>query len=199
MAGLGSSQLRRINVAFARSHPQYGWMDSSAWDSVSDYGPLFIPAGMAIGAAIHISRTSERPPGRAAETVLLWFFGGAVGVGGLVVTGSHLLFANSTAEQIGFPSGNPFQFEVAMANLAFAVLGILCIWMRGRFWEATAIGFAMFYWGATVGHLIELVGHHDDAPYNAGPILITDIGLPLIIVTALWRLRRAQAQPLESG
>ena len=174
-------------------------MDSSAWNAVSDYGPLFIPAAMAIGAAIHVSRLSERRPGRAAEIVLLWFFVGAVGVGGLVVTASHVFFAAATAEQIGFPPDNPFQFEVAMANLAFAVLGISCFWRRGAFWEATAIGFAVFYWGATLGHLVQLFAHHDDAPYNAGPILITDVGLPIVLLTALWRLRSAERQPSGSG
>jgi hypothetical protein len=136
--------------------------------------------------------------GRAAEIVLLWFFGGAVGVGGLVVTGSHLFFADATARQIGFPSGNPFQFEIAMANFAFAVLGVLCLWIRARFWEATAIGFAVFYWGATLGHLIELLAHQNDAPYNAGPILITDIGLPVVILAALVRLRTAGIERVTS-
>lgn len=166
-------------------------MISSAWDSAPDYGPLWIPVLTAIGAAVHISRRRARRPGRPAEIVLLWFFAGAVGVGGLVVTASHVFFADSTAAQIGFPPGNPFQFEVGMANFAFAVLGIACLRIRGRFWEATAIGFAVFYWGAAVGHFIELFAHHNDAPYNAGPILITDIGLPLVIVIALVRLRAA--------
>lgn len=122
----------------------------------------------------------------------MWFFGAVVGVGGLVVTGSHVFFADATAAQIGFPTGNPFQFEVAMANFAFAVLGLLCLRIRGQFWEATAIGFAVFYWGATLGHFIELFGHDNHAPYNAGPILITDITVPLVILIALWRLRTAE-------
>ena len=129
----------------------------------------------------------------------MWFFGGAVGVGGLVVTVSHVLFARATADQIGFPPGNPFQFEVAMANLAFAVLGLLCLRIRGRFWDATAIGFAVFYWGAAAGHLIELFANHNDAPYNSGPMLITDIGVPVILLAALVRLRTVQGDPEASG
>jgi hypothetical protein len=173
-------------------------MISSAWNAVSDYGPLFIPVAVAVGAAVHLWRMPDRPPGRVAETVLLWFFGGVVGVGGVVVTASHVFFASATAEQIGFPPGNPFQFEVAMANLAFAVLGILCLRIRGGFWDATAIGFAVFYWGAAAGHLVELLARHDDAPYNAGPILITDIGAPVIMLSALVRLRAAgRREPSE--
>jgi uncharacterized protein DUF6790 len=167
---------------------------SSAWDSVSDYGPWFIPVLAGVGAAVHISCTRRRPAGRAAELVLLWFFGGVIGIGSLVVASSHVFFAASTARQIGFPAGNPFQFEVGMANFAFAVLGVACIWVRQRFWEATAVGFAVFYWGAAVGHVIQLFGHGDDAPYNAGPILISDVALPVIILAALgWQRTASRA------
>ncbi|KDE98337.1 hypothetical protein Y900_005120 [Mycolicibacterium aromaticivorans JS19b1 = JCM 16368] len=164
----------------------------SAWDSLADYGPLFTPIAAGIGAAVHVWRVRPCPPGRPSEIVLLWLFGGVVGIGGLVVTISHVFFAQSTAQQIGFPAGNPFQFEVGMANLAFALLGLACIWIRERFWEATAAGFAVFYWGAAVGHFIELFGHGDNAPYNAGPILVTDVGLPALILIALANLRHTQ-------
>jgi hypothetical protein len=50
-------------------------MASSAWNSVSDYGPRFIPVVAVIGATVHISLTHDRLPGRGAEIVLLWFFG----------------------------------------------------------------------------------------------------------------------------
>ncbi len=166
-------------------------MAITAWNGVADYGPLFLPVVVTVGAAVHAWRTRERRPGRTAEIVLSWFFAGVVGVGGMVVTASHVFFADATAEQIGFPAGNPFQFEVATANLAFAVLGLLCLRMRGGFWYATGVGFAVCYWGAAVGHFVELFAHDDQAPYNAGPILITDIGVPVVILVALWRLRVA--------
>ena len=159
----------------------------------SSWGPLFTPAVAVIGGLIHIRRVGvHRPAGRAAEIMLLWVFGAVVGVGGLIVASSHLLFADFIAGQIGFPSGNPFQFEVAVANLSYAVLGLACLRYRGRFWDATAIGFAIFYWGATVGHLQQYFAHHNNAPYNAGPILITDIGSPLLILVLLLWLRSAQ-------
>ena len=159
----------------------------------SSWGPLFTPAVAVIGGLLHIRRAGAHgPAGRAAEIMLLWFFGAVVGVGGLIVTGSHLFFADFIAGQIGFRAGNPFQFEVAVANLSYAGLGLACLRYRGRFWDATAIGFAIFYWGATVGHLQQYFAHHNTAPYNAGPILITDIGSPLVILALLLWLRSAQ-------
>lgn len=159
----------------------------------SAYGPLFTPVIAIIGALIHIARTPKpHPRRRALEIGLLWFFGVVVGLGGLVIVVSHVFFAAATAGQIGFPTGNPFQFEVAMANLSYTVLGLACLRWRGAFWDATAVGFAVFYWGATYGHLDQYWFHHNTAPYNAGPILITDIGSPLVILVLLVALRTTQ-------
>ena len=156
----------------------------------SSWGPLFTPLVAIVGGLIHVRRsTVPGGPGRAAEILLLWFFGAVVGCGGLVVAGSHLFFADFIAGQIGFPADNPFQFEVAVANLSYAVLGLACLRYRGRFWDATAIGFAVFYLGAAVGHLQQYFAHDNTAPYNAGPILITDIGAPVAILALLLWLR----------
>ncbi len=154
-------------------------MGGSAW------GPVFTPLVAVIGAVVTIRR--RRASGReAAEIWLLWIFGMVTGIGGLVVTVSHVFFADFTAQQIGFPTGNPFQFEVAMANFAFAVLGLLCLKFRGAFWLATGIGFSVFYLGAAGGHVYQLVAHGNTAPYNAGPILYTDFAIPIALLVLLW-------------
>ena len=62
----------------------------------------------------------------------------------LVAFVSLALLPSQIATQIGFPPGNPFQFEVACANLAFGVLSLLGIRYRGEFWNATAIGATIF-------------------------------------------------------
>src|SRR5215216_4271824 len=51
----------------------------------------------------------------------------------------HTVFASSTAASIGWPAGNPFQTEVAVANLAVGCLGVLCYWLKDNFWVATVI------------------------------------------------------------
>ena len=56
------------------------------------------------------------------------------------------------AASIGWPAGNPFQYEVAVANLAFGVLGLLCLRFRDGFWTATAIGWSVFMLGAAAVH-----------------------------------------------
>jgi hypothetical protein len=46
----------------------------------------------------------------------------------------HTFAADEIAAYIGWMPGSPFQFEVAVANLAIGVLGISCVWLRGNFW-----------------------------------------------------------------
>ena len=46
-----------------------------------------------------------------------------VGIQGFIYAGGHLFFPDPIAESIGWPKGNPFQWEVGLANLSYGVLG----------------------------------------------------------------------------
>ncbi len=85
----------------------------------------------------------------------------------------------------GWPAGNPFQREVAFANLALGVLGVLCLWFRGGFWLTMAIGISVFMLGAAFGHVKEIRATENRSPGNAGPILSTDILTPLVLLTLM--------------
>src|SRR5262249_16653361 len=90
--------------------------------------------------AVHLWRMREpRTMHRVVGVVLLYLLVVMVGVTGVFAAYGHTAMAAKVAEEIGWPPGNPFQFEVAMANLALGVLGIMCIWKRGDFWLATII------------------------------------------------------------
>jgi len=116
--------------------------------------------------------------------LLLWLLAVGVGVTGVFAWSGHIFRADQVAEQIGFPAGNPFQWEVAWANMAVGVLGILCIWRRD-FWWPTAIAAAVYLWGAGWGHIYQLVEHDNHEPYNSGPILYLDFLVPLVILVLL--------------
>ena len=85
-------------------------------------------------AGVHIYRY-ERPRtgGRAAEILLIWLLVINIGFGGLYAFSGHLFAADEVAASIGWPAGNPFQTEVAVANLAIGTLGILSYWIRATF------------------------------------------------------------------
>ena len=87
---------------------------------------ILMPAIALVGGAVQLALSGRpRTIERAAEVFLVWVLVVWVGIGGLLAFMSHTLMADQTARMIGWPVGNPFQSEVAVANLAVAVLGIL--------------------------------------------------------------------------
>lgn len=156
---------------------------------------IYLAAALA-AIAIHLRGDRERrSASRVADVALFYLLVIFAGIGGLMGAVAHTFFAREIALGIGWPPGSPFQFEVAMANLAFGVLGVMCIWNRRGFRTATGVGLAVFLLGCAYGHFKDmLAGNH--APYNAGPgIWLLDVVIPLTILGLLFfrrRLRKAE-------
>jgi hypothetical protein len=151
---------------------------------------FFFVISLIVGA-IHLLRDNHpRTAGRVAEVLLLWLLVINVGVGGVFGFIGHTVFADTAAASIGWPAGNPFQTEVAIANLAIGVLGILCYWFRDQFWLATVIGNAVWQLGDAVGHVRQIVIANNWSPNNAGPALWADIAFPIILIALLVIARR---------
>jgi hypothetical protein len=114
----------------------------------------------------------------------------------LIAFVGHTLRADDIARSIGWPTGNPFQYEVAVANLAFGVLGLLCIKFREGFWTATIVGYGVFLEGAACIHIREILQAGNWSINNAGPVLVIDVGFPilLLILLILMKLGR-RAEP----
>lgn len=137
-------------------------------------------------AGVHIFRDKEpRTGGRVAEILLLWLLVINTGLGGLYAFMGHAFFANEVAESIGWPTGNPFQTEVAVANLAIGILGILSYWIRGNFWTATVIATSIWLLGAAAIHVREMLAEGNYNPGNAGIIFYMDIIGPLLLIVLL--------------
>lgn len=122
-----------------------------------------------------------RTAARVFEVFLVWLFAvsGALSLlGGL----SHIFRGPATAAYIGWPAGNPFQFEVGIGDVALGVLGITAIWQRGRFWLATVIAMSIFGLGAAIGHFQQIALTGNLAPGNAGPPLFQDIAGSLALI-----------------
>jgi len=139
----------------------------------------------AILILINIAFTKKE---RSAKTILgiinLYLLVMMAGVVCIFAAWAHIFRADEIARMIGWPTGSPFQFEVAMMNLALGVLGVLCIWFRGDFWLATAINMSVLFLGCAYGHLRSAIVSHDYAPYNAGlGIWFYDVIIPILILT----------------
>lgn len=123
---------------------------------------------------------------RLLESALLWL----VGVQGLLIGSGHLFTPDRVAESIGWPKGNPFQFEVGLASVSYGVLGVLAPWRGKEWWLATIVAYSIFYLGAAAGHVREFVVRGNRSPGNAGAVLVLDVGVPLLLVVlyALYRV-----------
>jgi hypothetical protein len=67
--------------------------------------------------------------------------------------------------------------------MAFGLLCIWCLFIRGSFWLAAILANSFFLIGSMLGHVRNLVATGNVAAYNIGPnILFSDLILPLIII-----------------
>jgi len=160
----------------------------------------FIYLTVALAAIVLHLRFDKMPRtgARVVDVALFYLLVIFAGVGGLMGAVAHTFFAREIALGIGWQPGSPFQFEVAMANLAFGVLGIMCIWNRSGFRTATGVGLAVFLLGCAYGHLqAMLAGNY--APYNTGPgIWLMDVVIPLTILGLLgFRRRLGKAEKIN--
>ncbi|WP_454783327.1 DUF6790 family protein [Legionella sp. WA2022007384] len=137
-------------------------------------------------ATIHyLIRRKHYSAEQVVDLYLVYFLFFTVGLIGLIGFISHVFFPDMAAEMIGWPIGSPFQFEVGFHDGAWALLGILSLFIGGKFWLATGLGWSFFIIGALYGHIREMILHENFAPYNAG-IIISEIIIPVVILTLLF-------------
>jgi hypothetical protein len=132
------------------------------------------------------------------EDLFAWFLLSSIGVSFLYNFVLHVVFSDTAAKHIGWEP-SPFQTEVGMASLGFAAVGFLAF--RGGFGlrAAAVVGPACFLLGAAAGHVHQMVVAHNFEPGNAGVILYTDIGVPVIGFVLLWLQHRLGCEPSASG
>ncbi len=119
------------------------------------------------------------------ERLLAWFVFFNIGVSYLYNFVMHAFFGEMTARFIGW-ADSPFQFEVATASLGFAAVGFLATFRSFDLRLAAILGPGLFTLGAAAGHIHQMSITHNFAPGNAGVILYTDIGIPLVGFLLLW-------------
>lgn len=151
-------------------------------------------------ASVHIYRDKQPRTGRrVAEIILLWLLVINTGLGGIYAFMGHTFAADEVARSIGWPEGNPFQTEVAVANLAIGTLGILCYWIRDNFWTASVIATSVWLLGAATIHVVEMVNANNYNPGNAGLIFYMDIIGPLLLIALLFYSRSAGQARVQTG
>ncbi|MEJ2376302.1 MAG: hypothetical protein P8Y71_13115 [Pseudolabrys sp.] len=131
------------------------------------------------------------------EKLLAWFVFFNIGVSYLYNFVVHGFFGEMTARFIGW-ANSLFQFEVATASLGFAAVGFLAAFRSFDLCLAAILGPGLFTLPAAPGHICEMSAAYNFAPGNAGVILYTDIGIPLLGFLLLW-LQPRFARPGQSA
>lgn len=146
-----------------------------------------------VTAAI-VSRMSGRITSRPqrVEVYLVFLFGLGVAGSGISNAIAHFFLSDMVAEAIGWAPGNPFQLEIAFANLALGVLGFIAVGRRDGFREATVIAVTVFSVGATIVHVIDIVQTGNLAPGNTWQNII-NLARPALLIGFLGASRKSGA------
>jgi hypothetical protein len=157
---------------------------------LSNFTLTFFMVGL-LFAAVAIGR-APRPVGEAVviEKLLSWFVFWTIGVLYFYNFIFHVFFGQMAAAFIGW-ADSPFQLEVGMASLGFAVVGFLAAFGSFDLRLAAIVGSGIFMLGAAAGHVHQMIAAHNFAPGNAGIIFWSDIFLPLFGFALLLLQRRA--------
>jgi hypothetical protein len=143
----------------------------------------------------HLTYKKEWYYPKSIEVFLSYILLFNMGLMGLLGAYAHVFLGPETARSIGWQPGSPFQFEIGMANLSYGVLGILAFWIRGRFWDASIIGWSVLFFGCFVGHVMDYYKNHNTAPYNIGPyIWFYDLFLPILVLLLFYLLRTSKGK-----
>ncbi|MFC1568548.1 DUF6790 family protein [Candidatus Margulisiibacteriota bacterium] len=155
--------------------------------------PIFMLSVTLLAIIIHVLLMKQRSAKKIVEVTLLYLLVIGVGAGALVSGVMHVFNGPATAKMIGWAPGSPFQYEVGVADMAFGLICVLCLFFRGSFWLAAIIANSFFLIGCMIGHVRSLAESGNLAAYNIGPnIIIADLLLPLALIglyVALVRMK----------
>lgn len=167
-------------------------IETSTTFILSNFTLTFFVVGL-VFSAVAIGR-APRPVGEALaiEKLLSWFVFWTIGVLYFYNFVFHVFFGEMAARFIGW-ADSPFQLEVGMASLGFAVVGFLAAFGSFDLRLAAIVGSSIFLLGAAAGHVNQMITAHNFAPGNAGIIFWSDIFLPLFGLLLLWLQKRAAA------
>jgi hypothetical protein len=160
---------------------------------------LLIYSYSLVGFFIHLFLSKkERNKKELFELLMLYQIVVNIGILSLISAIALLFAPQMVADALNWPTC-PFQHELGNVNLAFGVLGLLCIWFRGNFWTATIIGASIWLLGDGVGHLALLYNQDPTLANATGKdlnnwiMLVTDFLIPITLLLLLFAYRKLDA------
>jgi len=123
-----------------------------------------------------------------SEIVYRWMALFALGFTSIYAFAMHAYFPQKAAAAVGWIS-TPFEFEVAVANLAIGIIGIVSFGATMGFRIATVIAAMIWMWGDAAGHIAQMAINHNFTTGNAGSWFWMDVILPFILLISMLNLR----------
>jgi hypothetical protein len=160
---------------------------------LANYPLTFLVIGLLVSAVAITRAPRPVPRGVVVEKILRWFVFFSVGVYNLYNFAMHVFFGEMSARFIGW-ADSPFQLEVGMASLGFAVVGFLASSRSFDMRLAAILAPSIFTLGAAVGHVRQMVTARNFAPGNAGVMFYADILIPVLGFGLLWASRSYSIQ-----
>ena len=111
----------------------------------------------------------------------------------------HFFISDTVAESIGWEPGSPFQLEIAFANLAIGILGLIATGRQDSFQEATVIAVTIFSVGVTIVHLMDIIATGNLAPGNTMQNVGNILRSALLIVFLVASCRAKRSPHTEAG
>ncbi|HEX6122926.1 MAG TPA: DUF6790 family protein [Ktedonobacterales bacterium] len=159
---------------------------SQAFPRLLALAPFVGLLGLAGSTALLLPAWGASGWGRELLVISLFWL---VGIQSLISAAEHLCCPDALAEARGWSKGSPFQREIAVAYVAFGVLGIFAGAFGVDFWAATILGFAIFTWGGVAGQAAELTAHHQIELGSAATTFAYEVLVPAYLIL-LYMLTR---------
>jgi Family of unknown function (DUF6790) len=159
---------------------------------------LFSILPLLLSAGILLLDRSANTRARRLEVPLIYLFGLGVAASGIASFFGHFFFSDVVADSVGWPRGSPFQLEMAFANLAIGLLGIVAAGRRDGFREATVIAVTVLGVGASTVHLMDLLATGNLAPGNTVQN-VANLIKPAFLIPLLVASRRAERSEISDA
>jgi hypothetical protein len=147
-----------------------------------------------VAASVHVALMKSRSVARAGKVYLIYLLVGYCGVPMVLVSLWCLMRPDEAASSLGFTPGGAFQQFFAVAYLGLAILSLLSPWYRRSYLIGPAIGWAIFFTGATFIHMKDMSAHH--SPSHGGMLmvfathgLISLLLLASLLASGVWKER----------
>jgi hypothetical protein len=124
-----------------------------------------------------------------SESIYKWVALLALGFTGVFTFIMHVFFPAISAANIGWAT-SPFQYEVGIADLTVALLGIVSFKASRGFRYATVLAAMVWLWGDAIGHGMQMMARKNFSAGNAGSWFWMDVIIPFVLWIALITIPR---------